>query len=572
MSSASIEKIVDDKYYEGVLVRYSIYCKNILNALKIVRKFIIRKERILTGGMAIDYALKMKNPTGGIYDDDTIPDYDFFSPTHFQDAYDLAQWLNRLGYTNISVINAAHPTTMKVRINFITVADITYIPPDIFCKIPTLNYQNIRIVHPHYQFIDQHRSLSFPHEYVEFDLVLPRTKKDMVRHDKLYAQYPFYKSKQPIIEYENYSIQLPQNICLAGISALYYWFGIAEELGFNYKDDNTSRGKYDYINLQEKGILNIKLPKGIPIELYSHDAFDSQFPWSISKQKKEIFSINKKHKITKDKVYSRYLDIFPMYINYNITDTNTGATATKTSKSAAATAKTSKSAAATAKTSKSAAAAKTSKSAAAAAKTSKSAAAAAKTSKSAAAEENTGNIRIYNNETYLAAHLQPGKYEIYVVNLQVICVGLLWNIVQSEGVDEVKDKNKCKGSKNNAIHRTLEYKYYYSNLYIKVRNLIKWASDLYYKTDNKKTRKILEQFFPTTEYYGNRNVNETIRFTKIKNLYKNKQISADTYFYYKQPKHVYDSDLKYHKVPRSYYTFKYETSRVFDISGMPLDN
>ena len=137
--------------------------------------------------MSIDFALKLKQHDG-IYKDDILPDYDFYSHQHFKDAYDLAQWLNRLGFKNISVINAMHPSTMKVRINFITIADITYIPKVILDNIPFLKYKGFHIVHPHYQMIDQHRSLSYPYENAPRETIMNRMKKDMKRYDLLYEQ------------------------------------------------------------------------------------------------------------------------------------------------------------------------------------------------------------------------------------------------------------------------------------------------------------------------------------------------------------------------------------------------
>ena len=72
------------------------------NAFETVKLLIIERKRILVGGMSIDYALKKKGYL--LYDDNEIPDYDFFSPEFHKDAYDLAKVL-RKEYEIVDVIN-----------------------------------------------------------------------------------------------------------------------------------------------------------------------------------------------------------------------------------------------------------------------------------------------------------------------------------------------------------------------------------------------------------------------------------------------------------------------------------
>lgn len=183
-----MSKINDPDYYSNLVnVRSAIY-ENITEALDIVKDFIITHNLILVGGMAIDFALKLKGDS--IYSDDQLPDYDFYSPIHTEHAYMLGEILCRGGYPNISCIQAAHITTMRVRIDFETVADITYCPPTIYKNVPTLKYNKMRIVHPHFQMIDQHSSLSIPFENPGREVIFHRWKKDIVRYDKLYKHYP----------------------------------------------------------------------------------------------------------------------------------------------------------------------------------------------------------------------------------------------------------------------------------------------------------------------------------------------------------------------------------------------
>jgi hypothetical protein len=179
-----------------VHVRSDFY-EELNKALDVVKQFIIDKNLILVGGMAIDYALKLKGDM--IYSDDQLPDYDFYSPSHTEHAYELGAMLCKMGFENVSCIQAMHITTMKVRVNFETVADITHCPKKVWEQVPTIMYNKLRIVHPNFQMIDQHSSLSMPFENPGREVIFHRWKKDLVRYDKLYKHYPIV-SVEDVIE------------------------------------------------------------------------------------------------------------------------------------------------------------------------------------------------------------------------------------------------------------------------------------------------------------------------------------------------------------------------------------
>ena len=75
-----MSKTNDPDYYTNLSNVRSVIYDNITDALTIVKQFIISNDLILVGGMAIDFALKLKGDQ--IYTDDQLPDYDFDSPLH----------------------------------------------------------------------------------------------------------------------------------------------------------------------------------------------------------------------------------------------------------------------------------------------------------------------------------------------------------------------------------------------------------------------------------------------------------------------------------------------------------
>jgi len=186
----SLEKVLEnDKRFEDYAAKHTTGYEDTEKALEVVRKFIIDKNLILYGGMAIDLALKAKGHKG-IYKKESVPDYDFMSPTHYEHACELAILLDKLGFKEAQAINAFHVSTYKVRTNYVWVADITYIPANVFKTIPTITYDGMRMVHPDFQRLDMHRAMSTPYEKPPLEVFLHRGRKDQKRFRMLDEHYP----------------------------------------------------------------------------------------------------------------------------------------------------------------------------------------------------------------------------------------------------------------------------------------------------------------------------------------------------------------------------------------------
>ncbi len=225
---------MDLSVYENLVIERNVCSKDIILALNFVKKYIMQHKLILTGGMAIDLALREKN--NKLYDDNTLPDYDFYSSAHYEDAYNIGQELCLMGLPNITIINALHSTTMRVRVNFEPVADISYIPANILSNIPTIrNKEGLIFEHPHYKMINIHRALSYPYANAPYDVILQRFDKDMYRFDLLYEFYPL---PAPKITIKTKKIMLPADIlrgeCIFGFVALDYWKNMTETLPTNF--------------------------------------------------------------------------------------------------------------------------------------------------------------------------------------------------------------------------------------------------------------------------------------------------------------------------------------------------
>jgi hypothetical protein len=179
------------KAIEYMVTTFDPAHKDMVAAISLVKQFIIDHGLIVYGGTAIDMALRLKGDN--IYPDDmlAVPDLDFYSPTNVVHAYQLADILFDHGYTASRAIVAEHMETMRVDlVSNHWIADITYRPQAIFDSLPYLTYDGIRIIHPDFQRIDVHSSLSFPYDNPPREVIFARWKKDIVRFNKLAALYP----------------------------------------------------------------------------------------------------------------------------------------------------------------------------------------------------------------------------------------------------------------------------------------------------------------------------------------------------------------------------------------------
>lgn len=209
----------------------------------IVEKLIKKKKLIIYGGLAIDYALRLKGDK--IYDDNALPDFDVYSDTNINIAYDLYDKLDKLGYVNITVIRSMVPTTIKVRLDFHSILDLSYHESK---NLPTLVYKGFQIIHPDYQRIDIHKALGYPYKgYPDHNFVY-RFEKDTFRLGKLDEHYPIVTKEKKIT---TITVKIKIQNILYGIpaAALYFFKYGNNELG--YKKDTVQ-----VLKTEEKSIMN----------------------------------------------------------------------------------------------------------------------------------------------------------------------------------------------------------------------------------------------------------------------------------------------------------------------------
>ena len=182
-------KDITDEY---ILFKYNFLQKDIINAINIVKNYIIENKLLIVGGTAIDYALRLKNDK--IYNEEyQIPDFDIISPNNVDHANKIGLILCNANFNNISIIPAIHNTTVRVQLLGYTVFDSTFMPNKLYNKIPKIKYKNFQIIDPLFQKINQYMSMSFlfRNNGINYN-ISDRLIKDYDRFSKIDNYYNFY--------------------------------------------------------------------------------------------------------------------------------------------------------------------------------------------------------------------------------------------------------------------------------------------------------------------------------------------------------------------------------------------
>jgi hypothetical protein len=126
----------------GIKLAQSETIKKIIGILE---HFLRTHKTLCYGGTAINNILPEQYR---FYNKDIeIPDYDFFSPYAMDYSRDLANIYYKAGYEEVEAKSGVHSGTYKVYVNFIPIADITYMDSNLFnniykkaIKINAINY------------------------------------------------------------------------------------------------------------------------------------------------------------------------------------------------------------------------------------------------------------------------------------------------------------------------------------------------------------------------------------------------------------------------------------------------
>ncbi len=184
-----VEKLLDNitkAVEEASEIRDTEAAKNptVIMAIQVVEKFLQKSRCVCYGGIAINAHL----PDSLKFYDFTkvLPDYDFYSMNPKKDVALLVKMLHDAGLPNIHSNEGLHEGTTKVFVDFVGVADITYMPSFLYNTI----LENSMILNGiHYVDADFLRMGMY--------LELSRPRGDVDRWKKVYLRLLYLNKAKP---------------------------------------------------------------------------------------------------------------------------------------------------------------------------------------------------------------------------------------------------------------------------------------------------------------------------------------------------------------------------------------
>jgi hypothetical protein len=177
---------------------------DIENIENIIINYIKQKKRKIYGGYAMNILIKEKNKKEAFYEEpiclnDPLPDIDLYSPDPIKDIIEICNLLADKGYINVRASEAIHGDTYNISIDKQIYSQISYIPSNIYNKLPFIELNGIYIINPVIYKIDFFRMMVDPLQSYW------RIEKQFKRFNIIEKYYPLSKNiKQIKLEKNKY--------------------------------------------------------------------------------------------------------------------------------------------------------------------------------------------------------------------------------------------------------------------------------------------------------------------------------------------------------------------------------
>lgn len=247
---------------------------------KVIKQYIIDNNCIVYGGLAQHLAIKNKNIEDEIYQElgdayynwPELADIEFYSYEPIKDSINLTETLYKHKFDNISATQGVHPDTYKIFVNFLNYCDITYIPANIFSRMPVIIVNGIRIVHPHFMLVDGYRVLTDPlTSYWRLDKTIYRFQKILKYYplECISISFPKHNNNNKLLSFIKHKIIKSSKLVVVGNHSYNYYISKCEnytlinELYYEVISDNLEEDVKSFYT-----ILSTKYGKKINTKEY----------------------------------------------------------------------------------------------------------------------------------------------------------------------------------------------------------------------------------------------------------------------------------------------------------------
>ena len=129
----------------------------------LIMNYIKKNKRKMYGGTALNEIIKFQNKNDVFYDPEIdLADYDIYSPDPINDICNICDLLADKDIKNVEGKEAVHINTYSIFVNGYNVLDVSYVPRNIYNKIPFKEIKDVIYVHPCFSRIDTFRMFTDP--------------------------------------------------------------------------------------------------------------------------------------------------------------------------------------------------------------------------------------------------------------------------------------------------------------------------------------------------------------------------------------------------------------------------
>jgi hypothetical protein len=219
----------------------------------IIKKYIKENRRIIYGGYAWNKLIEIKDKNDVFYKKNDRPDIEFFSPYPIEDVKNICDLLHKEGLKYVTGKSAHHEETYSIFSNFENVADISYMPLNIFKKIDFIKVDKLMLISPKIILIDILRQYNDPlTSYWRIEKAFNRMAL-LFKHYTLningkFKKLNINKKRENILNYIRKDIIIGSKLLVFGYYAYEYYI---------YKSNNNNKINlyvpyYDIISLNFK--------------------------------------------------------------------------------------------------------------------------------------------------------------------------------------------------------------------------------------------------------------------------------------------------------------------------------
>lgn len=202
-------ELLDDKYAKDIMKQalkkqieiIEPHEEEIKKISSIIINFLKDRKRKIYGGYALNLLIKEKNSADAIYTDEDIPDIDFYSPEPINDLVQLSNIIYKSGFNNVMGREALHKETYSIKVNGQLYSDITYVPKNIYNRMPYREIDGLNVIGPEFMMIDYYRMMTdftsywriekavnrfyllqkyYPLPYINSPITLPRQEANVI--------------------------------------------------------------------------------------------------------------------------------------------------------------------------------------------------------------------------------------------------------------------------------------------------------------------------------------------------------------------------------------------------------